>query len=586
MRSSVLRHGAAEDVDFAHARRQSCFAHLCQLGPRDVEIRRRQADRSRDAHGGGGVVAGDHHDADTGGLRFRDRGRHRLAYWIGKADEPDEAERKIVLQRRQLAEPEGCLGHAQHPQSLRGHRRRRARQRGDGPGRQMAEVDDRLGCALRRDHIVGAIGRLPHARDREQLRRQRIFVDERPVEMNVLGAAEEPRRGRLDRLVHRVERIALACEHREFEELVEMLGQPGIGRRRDGDLLAAGVQRGERHPVLRQRAGLVDAQHGRRSQHLERRHVSCQHAVAGDAPGAEPQEDGEDDGQLLRQDRHRQRDAGKDRLQPLAVHQPVGERDQHAQSRAPPCDALHDAGGLPLDARGFGPDRREHAADPSQRGLRAGREDARHALALHDERAGEHERRLLASRRAHALHGFRRGELAYRHRFAGEERLVHRKIRRAANHRVGRDAIALGEHEKVADHDLAPGDAPLLAVADHERPRARQITQRLERTLALAFLDERDADDHEHEREQHRRFALVAQQQIDDAAGDQQQEHRLAHDVGRDREHAPRLRRGQFVGTVAREAGGCFSRGKACVGECIRHDWSQPPDSALAMRDA
>ena len=125
----------------------------------------------------------------------------------------------------------------------------------------------------------------------------------------------------------------------------------------------------------------------------------------------------------------------------------------------------------------------------------------------------------------------------------------------AADHRVRGDAVALGKHEEIADDDVASGDAHLLAFADHERPRARQVAQRFERAFALAFLDEGDRDDHEHEREQHRGLALVAQKQVDGTAGDQQQEHGLARNVSGDREQAARFRRREFVVPVTRQPG-------------------------------
>ncbi len=101
--------------------------------------------------------------------------------------------------------------------------------------------------------------------------------------------------------------------------------------------------------------------------------------------------------------------------------------------------------------------------------------------------------RLFASGRAHVLHRFRRGGLP-----TGTDSPVSsdsstaRFVARQTT-RVRGNAVALGKHEEIADDDVAPGDAPLLAVADHERPRARQVAQRFQRAFALAFLSERDA---------------------------------------------------------------------------------------------
>ncbi|WP_236748784.1 hypothetical protein [Acidovorax carolinensis] len=54
------------------------------------------------------------------------------------------------------------------------------------------------------------------------------------------------------------------------------------------------------------------------------------------------------------------------------------------------------------------------------------------------------------------------------------------------------------QHQQVAAHHVAPGDALLLAVADDQRARGRQVAQRFERALRLALLRQRDADDHKH----------------------------------------------------------------------------------------
>ncbi len=153
------------------------------------------------------------------------------------------------------------------------------------------------------------------------------------------------------------------------------------------------------------------------------------------------------------------------------------------------------------------------------------------------------------------------------HRFSGKQRLIHSEIRRAADYCVRGNAVALGKYEEIADDDLAPGDPSLLTVANHECPRTRQIAQRLQRAFALTFLSERDADDHEHEREQHRSLALVTQHQIYRATGDQQQEHGLARNVSGDREQAAGFRRREFVVSVTRQTGRRIGSGEPGIGK-------------------
>lgn len=56
--------------------------------------------------------------------------------------------------------------------------------------------------------------------------------------------------------------------------------------------------------------------------------------------------------------------------------------------------------------------------------------------------------------------------------------------------------------------------------------------------LSLPFLIEGDAHDHEHEEEQKQSFFQITEQKIEHARGDQQQEHRFAHHIERDRQEA------------------------------------------------
>ena len=76
---------------------------------------------------------------------------------------------------------------------------------------------------------------------------------------------------------------------------------------------------------------------------------------------------------------------------------------------------------------------------------------------------------------------------------------------RASQQAVRGDAVALGEDDEVAAHDLAAGDAPLHAVADDERPWAREVSQRFQRSLGAPLLDDGDGHDDEDEAEQHQR---------------------------------------------------------------------------------
>ncbi len=132
--------------------------------------------------------------------------------------------------------------------------------------------------------------------------------------------------------------------------------------------------------------------------------------------------------------------------------------------------------------------------------------------------------------------------------------------------RVGGDAVAFVQYQQVADHHLAAGHAGFLAAADHQRARRRQLAQRFQRALGLALLRQRDADHHEHERQQERRLGAVAQCQVQ-AAGDQQhQEHRLGEHPADDRQHAARRVARQQVGAVGGQPARRLGRVEAAVG--------------------
>ena len=130
---------------------------------------------------------------------------------------------------------------------------------------------------------------------------------------------------------------------------------------------------------------------------------------------------------------------------------------------------------------------------------------------------------------------------------------VDREVDAGQYRRIRRYAVPFVQDDDIAANDLASRNAFLLPVPDDKGARARQIAQRIERPLGLALLVQRDAHDHEDEPEQHERFLHVAQKQIDRAAADEEQEHRLAHDARGDGEDAAPLRGRKLVVSVAPE---------------------------------
>ena len=494
-------HGPGDDVGRGQAVGEGVVVQGLELGAGDDVVGRdpgAAGDRAR----GVGVVAGDHDDPDAGALAQRDRLGGVVAQRIGEPDQPDHLEREVVGVGRRLAARRRGRGRRRGPAGRLRHRLGPAQPRPGVVVAEVAEVDDRLGRALGRDHRARAVAvGLPDVGDREQAGPQRVLADRLPARVQVLGAAEGALGELGEREVHRVGAFGRAGEEAELDQRVDLLGQLG-GRRRSTSRSASAVTRRRmRHPVLGERAGLVGAEHGDRAQGLDRGRAPGQHAVAGDAPGAEREEDGEDDRQLLGQERHRQGDArtgsraasrprsarGSRPARPTAPGRAMARRvTRRATSRssgvlvvsispsAAPIWPSSEAGPVAtISASGVAGRR------PGSR--RRGRRGA--AVA-----AGRPERRGLGRQVG-------RGLLDDRHRLAGEERLVDRGRRAGAHQGVGGDAVALGDQDDVAGHQQAGVEAGPGAVAADHGVRARQVAERVERALGPALLDDGDADD-------------------------------------------------------------------------------------------
>ncbi len=196
-------------------------------------------------------------------------------------------------------------------------------------------------------------------------------------------------------------------------------------------------------------------------------------------------------------------------------------------------------------------------------------------MALHDQRAGVDARQLVATgRHAGGVAGARgrrqfvrpRHPLADRHGFAREQRFVGPHAIGRHQQGIGRHAITLAELEQVAAHHVAPGDALRLAVADDQRARAGEVAQRFDGALGLALLVQRERHGDDHEAEQRQALLQVAEDEVERARREQQQEHRLAHRLGRDRQQRAVLPAGQRIGAVLGQALGGLGCAQARIG--------------------
>jgi hypothetical protein len=223
-------------------------------------------------------------------------------------------------------------------------------------------------------------------------------------------------------------------------------------------------------------------------------------------------------------------------VQPLSPGQAEHQDDDDAERRADQRKSLDDPSRLALQVGALGFEGLERLADASERCTAAGRGHLRYPLAPHDHGSRPHERQVVpAGARGRRDPVPRR--LAHRHRFAGEQGFVGGEAHGLEHPRVRGHPVALGEEDDVVAHDVLAGDAHLLSGPDHQRPGAGQVPQRLQRLLGPVLLGKGDAHDDEHEAQQEERLGGLPEDEVQQAAGQEQQEHGLLEHLEGDVEH-------------------------------------------------
>jgi hypothetical protein len=317
-----------------------------------------------DGAGGGSVVAGQHDDAQAGGLQRRDRRRRRGLDRVGDADEAGRA----------AIDGDEDGGGAVAPQRL--GRGLEGRDRDAGLGHDAAVADDQPAPIDAAGDALAGRGVEPGHRQQRQ-----AAVDGGPHD----GGAE---------------RMLAAALETGGE--AEKLGTVDA---------VCGLQSDHRGAAFGQRAGLVDDQGVDRLQALQRFRVLDQDARAGAATdadhdrhrGGEPERAGAGDDQH----RHR-RDQGECEARLGAEQRPGGEggdRGGDHQRHEPAGDAVGEALDRRARALGLG----HHLHDAGEQRLGAD------LLGAHRKGAG------LVERAAGDLGA---GRLGHRHRFTGHHRFV------------------------------------------------------------------------------------------------------------------------------------------------------------------
>jgi len=316
---------------------------------------------------------------------------------------------------------------------------------------------------------------------------------------------------------------------------------------------ALAPQARHRHPVLGQGAGLVDAQHRGGTEDLDGGEAARQDLAARQAPGADGGEHSEDDGEFLWQHRHRQGNAGEQRLQRIAAAHQQQAHQQGTDRAAQQCKAARQARGLTLQSSGRRRDRAQRRPEAADFAPGAGGADLRQPMALHHQGSGIDPGQSGATR-GRGRCAIRRGQLADRDRLSREQGFVDHQGGRCQQQRVGRHAVALAQFDKIAGDQLARGNPAQRAAAPDERGRRTQVAQGLQRAFGAPFLDQGHAEHQHHHAEQEGALARLTQQQVEHGSSCQQQVHRLARGIGGDPAPAPGPGVGQAVGPVPCEA--------------------------------
>lgn len=173
---------------------------------------------------------------------------------------------------------------------------------------------------------------------------------------------------------------------------MKRLGQRCAGVGRDVEEAIVSEELSNGHLVERQRAGLVDAEHGGGAERLEGRDPPGQDVLLRDAPGPERQEDRQDRRKLVGQDGHREGEPGQKSAQPVRTGEAVGNDDQRAEARTDHGETSHEHGGLPLERAALRHQRMQGRSDATHLGARARGLHDPHAMPVCDQRARVDER--------------------------------------------------------------------------------------------------------------------------------------------------------------------------------------------------
>ena len=126
------------------------------------------------------------------------------------------------------------------------------------------------------------------------------------------------------------------------------------------------------------------------------------------------------------------------------------------------------------------------------------------------------------------------GRFSDGNRLPRQQRFVGLQIAAVHQHGVCGYPVALREHDDVAAHHVATGDALPLSAADNRGAWTAEVAQRFQHPLRAGFLDDRDHHRKRCENKEDKRFLEIPEDEVDEPAAQQERQHRLAHDLEND----------------------------------------------------
>ena len=191
-------------------------------------------------------------------------------------------------------------------------------------------------------------------------------------------------------------------------------------------------------------------------------------------------------------------------MQPIVTQEAIEEDGEQAGCHACQGEVANQRPGLLPKPRRLGGNCSKRLADLADLTPPTGRPHDRQPIASHNERAGEEEGLVLATRPSHSgVLVVASRQLSHGSGFTCQKRLVDQQVVGSNENGISGYTVALKQDNGVTTDDLAARDALSRAITDDERPRTGHIPQRFEDAFAAKFLNDADRNGDKGEDQQH-----------------------------------------------------------------------------------